>query len=153
MGKTGRNKKRYNLAIRLLAFVLFVLTLTMLYTGVVMVFSTFIINIFIATGLFSLVTFVELVDRINRFGKYGEKDARCQKDHSQTYNPCDGDAESGCCPDDKKPSGDYPYMNEYPNVDFKDYQSKTGTESVTKKTGVPSEIKRPDDSEYTKYED
>lgn len=157
MGKGRANKNYSNFFMRLLAFVLFVLTLIMFYSGIVMVYSTYIINILlISTGLFSLLTFIDLVDRINRFGKYGEDKGQCQKDHSQSNGPCgfgDENTGFGCCPDGKSPSDQYPRINECPNEDFQDCRDMAVNQSAKDTPDASLGTKKPDDSEYTKYED
>lgn len=164
MRRKNAAKNDSNFITRLLAFVLFVLALAMIYTGVVMPYSTFLINILlISTGIFILLTFLDLVDKINKFGKYDNDSKRCQKDHSQPDNPydfnndgSDEDNNRKYNPDDENASDIYPHINQYPNDGFSDYQNPIKTvkkESEEEKTLTAIKVQKADDSDYTKYED
>lgn len=144
MGK-NQQKNKTGIATYLLAFALFVITAMLFYAGITMPYSTFFVNIFLISGaVFILILFADIVDKINKFGGYGNKKDQCPKDHSEptgSFGYGDG-------------SSDYPTLNNRPNEDYGEQPySPTGIGNEAETTTKPAEQQKPDDKDYSQLED
>lgn len=120
------NGKNSSFLKKLLALILTVIACAFCWSGIMIPYPMAFINILLViSGIFIILICSDLIDQINRFGKYNDDSDRCNKDHSDGINGgYGGSNDYGYGSDCNSPdygNNNYPnYDNDYPYGKYQD---------------------------------